>query len=201
MDRSQHCQLLLPVPAYKNSTDDFRGMGESNVAICVIGAPRTVVETFSSIRSSVVEQLSGDIFLHLQFPKYFSPAFETDLHQLGGIVTALLVPQMNLKLMESGFQSELKHHSFYGRYASVGGPWKSPLYGQLGGSLWLSKHQGGCKRMVEDFEKQRGHQYEWFFLHEQTCSGIISIHRWMCLIHILYTYHGVRITAITTSVH
>lgn len=163
MDRSQHCQLLLPVPAYKNSTDDFRGMGESNVAICVIGAPRTVVETFSSIRSSVVEQLSGDIFLHLQFPKYFSPAFETDLHQLGGIVTALLVPQMNLKLMESGFQSELKHHSFYGRYASVGGPWKSPLYGQLGGSLWLSKHQGGCKRMVEDFEKQRGHQYEWIF--------------------------------------
>ena len=147
------------LPEHKNS-QDFGAMGESNVAICVIGAPRTVVETFSSIRSSVVEQLSGDIFLHLQFPKFFSPAYETDLHQLGGIVTALLVPQ-NLKLLESGFQSELKHPSFYRRYASVGGPWKSPLYGQLGGSLWLSKHQDGCKRMVEAFEKQRGHQYEW----------------------------------------
>ncbi|CAE7489950.1 GIP [Symbiodinium sp. CCMP2592] len=77
------------------------GLGKSNIAVCVLGAPRTVVKTYESIREKVVDTLKGDAFIYVPFSGTFTPALEEDLRALGRAVTAIVVPDVDRTTFEA----------------------------------------------------------------------------------------------------
>ncbi|CAE7338365.1 unnamed protein product [Symbiodinium natans] len=141
--------------------DGFDGLGKSNVAVCVLGAPRTVVKTYTGIREKVVEALQGDTFIYVPFSDMFTPVLEEDLRALGRAVTAIVVPDVDRKTFENRTVSEFVDRRLWMLYAKANGPWRAPLYGQMGSSMWGYHNQHCCRRMVESFEQQRGWEYEW----------------------------------------
>lgn len=78
----------------------------------MLGAPRTVVKTYLSIREKVVKVLAGDSFVYVPFPGTFTPALEEELRELGGAVTAILVPDVDRQTFEQRVYSELKDPKF-----------------------------------------------------------------------------------------
>ena len=145
------------LPRYHGVKD----LGKSKVAVCVLGAPRTVIKTYSSIRHQLVEALKGDAFVYVPFQGIFTPALEDDLLELGPVVTAILVPDVNESVFEARVIDELKDRQLYGLYGEAEGPWRAPLHQQMGHSMWGYHNQHGCRRMVESYESQRGWKYEW----------------------------------------
>ncbi|CAK9038296.1 unnamed protein product [Durusdinium trenchii] len=148
------------LPKYKQAAG-LNGVGESRVAVCVLGAPRTVVKTYPSTRENVVRALSADTFVYVPFQSLLTPALEEDLKGLGEAVTAILVPDVDRDTFEARVISELKDPKFRLFYGMAKGPWRAPLFRQMGSSMWGYHNQHGCRRMVESFENQRGWQYEW----------------------------------------
>ena len=67
----------------------------------MLGAPRTVVKTYLSIREKVLQVLRGDAFVYVPFPGTFTPALEEELKELGGAVTAILVPDVDKATFEA----------------------------------------------------------------------------------------------------
>ncbi|CAE7927083.1 SPON1 [Symbiodinium necroappetens] len=137
------------------------GLGKSNVAVCVLGAPRTVVKTYESIREKVVETLKGDAFIYVPFSGTFTPALEEDLRALGPAVTAIVVPDVDRRTFEERTQREFYDPRLWMLYSKANGPWRAPMFRQMGSSMWGYHNQHCCRRMVESFEQQRGWEYEW----------------------------------------
>lgn len=148
------------LPRYKD-TEGFEGLGQSKVAVCVLGAPRTVMHTYTTIREQVVEALNADAFVYVPFPGFFAPALENEMRELGPVVTAMLVPDVSKTEFEARVVSELKNPDFFRLYGLATGPWRAPLHKQMGHSMWGYHNQHGCRRMLESFEHQRAWQYEW----------------------------------------
>jgi len=137
------------------------GLGKSNVAVCVLGAPRTVVKTYESIREKVVDTLKGDAFIYVPFSGTFTPALEEDLRALGRAVTAIVVPDVDRSTFEERTQREFYDPRLWMLYSKANGPWRAPMFRQMGSSMWGYHNQHCCRRMVESFEQQRGWEYEW----------------------------------------
>jgi len=128
------------------------GLGKSNVAVCVLGAPRTVVKTYESIREKVVDTLKGDAFIYVPFSGTFTPALEEDLRALGRAVTAIVVPDVDRSTFEERTQREFYDPRLWMLYSKANGPWRAPMFRQMGSSMWGYHNQHCCRRMVESFE-------------------------------------------------
>eukprot|EP00929_Paragymnodinium_shiwhaense_P085779 TRINITY_DN46215_c0_g1_i1.p1 TRINITY_DN46215_c0_g1~~TRINITY_DN46215_c0_g1_i1.p1 ORF type:complete len:711 (-),score=95.94 TRINITY_DN46215_c0_g1_i1:102-2234(-) len=131
-------------------------------AACVLGAPRTVVETYSSIFTMVVEELRADVFAYVPFSRLLTHELEANFKNLGPVVTALLAPDVDADGMRARFYRELSDPKLDDAYKWIGGPFRSPLHGQMGTVMWSYFAQSVCRRMVYAHEKQRaGRRYEW----------------------------------------
>lgn len=135
--------------------------GNATVAVCVLGAPRSVIKTYSSVREHVVKALKGDAFIYVPFPGRLSRRLEDELAELGPAVTAIAVPDIDGAAMEARFVEELFDSRFPILYMLVSGPWRAPAFQQMGSSMWGYHMQYACRRMVEAQEARRGHQYDW----------------------------------------
>eukprot|EP00930_Biecheleria_cincta_P084007 TRINITY_DN73509_c0_g1_i1.p1 TRINITY_DN73509_c0_g1~~TRINITY_DN73509_c0_g1_i1.p1 ORF type:complete len:485 (+),score=49.98 TRINITY_DN73509_c0_g1_i1:56-1456(+) len=137
------------------------GLGNSSTSICVLGAPRSVVKTYESIRMKVIEVLSADAFVYVPFPDMLTPNLEEELKLLGRAVTAIVVPDVDKTTFEDRTFRELQDPRLPLLYGRADGPWRAPLFKQMGSNMWGPHNQHCCRRMVESYEQQRGWQYEW----------------------------------------
>lgn len=139
-----------------------RGMGQAAAAVCVLGAPRGVVDTFESLRTRVLDALAADAFAYIPFSGTLSQEMEQRLTNLGPIVTAIAVLDVDRAGMEQRFFNELELPELKELYREALGPWRAPIYGQMGSSAWVYHMQHTCQRMVEAYEVQRRQRYDWF---------------------------------------
>lgn len=131
-------------------------------AVCVLGAPRTVVDTFPRIREFLVKPLKADVFYYVPFQDVVSHEMETKLQKLGPVVTVLAAPDVDAEGMRHRFQREVQDDRIYELYRYVPGPYRSPIHGEMGSVMWSYFSQSVCRRMVEAHERQRGgRRYAW----------------------------------------
>mmetsp|Transcript_19044 Transcript_19044/g.62060 ORF Transcript_19044/g.62060 Transcript_19044/m.62060 type:complete len:687 (+) Transcript_19044:75-2135(+) len=131
-------------------------------AVCVVGAPRNVLDTFRSIRDNVLKVLHGDAFVYVPFGGSLTPHLERQLSRLGPIATAIAVPDVDQQGFEQRFLGELHDPRLAALYSQAPGPWRAPVFGQMGSSMWGYFHQDVCQRMVKAYEEQRGNlRYDW----------------------------------------
>eukprot|EP00913_Durusdinium_trenchii_P015701 g14755.t1 len=94
----------------------------------------------------------GEAVTAILVPDVDRDTFEEDLKGLGEAVTAILVPDVDRDTFEARVISELKDPKFRLFYGMAKGPWRAPLFRQMGSSMWGYHNQHGCRRMVESFE-------------------------------------------------
>lgn len=134
----------------------------AKAAVCVLGAPRNVLETYGHLREHVVKAVYGDAFVYVPFSESLNPHLEHQLTKIGQVVTAIAVPDITKEQMQRRLFSELSDPLLPHLYMKTPGPWRAPVYGQMGSSMWGYLHQDICKKMVEAYEVQRGgRRYEW----------------------------------------
>mmetsp|Transcript_68354 Transcript_68354/g.221148 ORF Transcript_68354/g.221148 Transcript_68354/m.221148 type:complete len:754 (-) Transcript_68354:79-2340(-) len=150
-----------PLPPSRPLEKEGAAAGGSDVAVCVLGAPRGVIDTYGSLRAKVVDVLKADAFVYVPFPGKLSRALETQLELIGSVVTAIAAPDVDGPGMQERLVSELHNQRFLNLYSRVPGPWRAPVFGQMGSSMWGYHNQHVCKQMVEAYEKQRGRLYNW----------------------------------------
>jgi len=144
-------------PAFNASS----GLGTSDFAVCVLGAPRNVLDTFGPIRKKVVEVVKGDVFAYVPFADKLTRDLEIRLHALGPIVTAIAVPDVDSTGLIQRLYSEFAHPKLAALFIRAQGPWRAPLYNQMGSSMWGYMHQSICGKMVRSHEAARGEEYKW----------------------------------------
>jgi len=105
--------------------------------------------------------MEADTFVYVPFVKSFTPDLETELELLGPAVTSIVVPDVDRRQFEERTFEEFHDPRSPMRYAQAPGPWRAPLFGQMGSSLWVYHNQHMCRRMVESYERQRGRLYDW----------------------------------------
>lgn len=161
-------------PWVYNRTSDFSsplevesagGLGHSDVAVCALGAPRAAIDTYAYLRVNVVEALQGDAFVYVPYPREFTAALERQLKRIGPAVTLIAALDVDGSGMEARLISELEDKRFLDQYREVPGPWRAPVFGQMGSSMWGYHMQYACRRMVEAHEVKRGGRlYHWVVL-------------------------------------
>lgn len=134
----------------------------ATAAVCVLGAPRNVLETYAVLREHVVKVVKGDAFVYVPFADSLDPRLERQLAKMGPIVTAIAVPDVGPEGMESRFFEELQDPLLPNLYLQALGPWRAPAFRQMGSSMWGYLHQHVCRKMVTSYEQQRaGRLYSW----------------------------------------
>jgi len=131
------------------------------VAVCVLGAPRNVLPTYNHIRENVLKTLGADAFLYVPFSRRLTRTLEAELTKIGPVVTAIVVPDVDREGMQARIVNDLSDPQLAKLYATVPGPWRAPLFDQMGSSMWGYFAQHVCKRMVEAYEEQRQLLYDW----------------------------------------
>eukprot|EP00927_Polykrikos_kofoidii_P071851 TRINITY_DN6804_c0_g2_i1.p1 TRINITY_DN6804_c0_g2~~TRINITY_DN6804_c0_g2_i1.p1 ORF type:complete len:695 (-),score=60.07 TRINITY_DN6804_c0_g2_i1:33-2117(-) len=155
-----------PLPRRTNRDNPSRPGGGSkhpfaSSAVCVLGAPRTVVETYRTIRRFVVDILRADVFVYVPFSDHMTYELELQLQGLGPAVTAIVAPDVDVDGMRKRFRAELLRPELEYLYLHTPGPFRSPLHGEMGTVMWSYFHQSICRRMVEAHERQRRRSYNW----------------------------------------
>eukprot|EP00927_Polykrikos_kofoidii_P071850 TRINITY_DN6804_c0_g1_i1.p1 TRINITY_DN6804_c0_g1~~TRINITY_DN6804_c0_g1_i1.p1 ORF type:complete len:686 (-),score=45.12 TRINITY_DN6804_c0_g1_i1:20-2077(-) len=131
----------------------------ASVAVCVLGAPRTLLATYSTIRRFVVDELRADAFVYVPFSDHISYELELQLQGLGPVVTAIVAPDADLDGMRKRFRSELWDPELEHMYFRE--PSLSPIHDEMGTFMWKSFHQSICRRMIEAHEHKRWRLYDW----------------------------------------
>lgn len=161
------------------------GLGASSVATCVLGAPRGQIETYAPLRENVLKPLQADAFVYVPFAGQATRALERQLGLLGPAVTAILALDVDGIGMQERLVEELRDDEQLMRlYKQVPGPWRAPVFGQMGSSMWGYHMQHTCKRMVEAYEEQRGRLYKWvvfaradiFWVHKHPPIDVLDEH-------------------------
>lgn len=135
--------------------------GSSRIAVCALGAPRNLKDTYTWLRQHVVETLQADTFVYVPFPLMLTEMLEHQLFAIGPAITAIAAHDVDRQGMQERLFGELDDPDLTFSYLGVPGPWRAPLFGQMGSSLWGYFNQHACKKMVEAYEEQRGFKYEW----------------------------------------
>ena len=136
----------------------------SEVAACVLGAPRNIRDTYTRLRVNVLLELEADAFAFIPFAETFDRKLEWKMKLLGPVVTAIAVPDVDQEGMEARILGELQNEELARAALMAPGPWRAPVYGQMGSSMWGYHMQDVCVRMVQAYEGQRGREYKWVVL-------------------------------------
>ncbi|CAK0905380.1 unnamed protein product [Prorocentrum cordatum] len=162
---------------FSSPDPDAGARANASVAVCVLGAPRSIHETYASIQRYVVKAVAGNAFIYVPFPKLLSRTLEGQVLERGwaGGPKGRASPEERLN-------SELYDPRISGLYTLAPGPWRAPLYGQMGSSMWGYHNQHACQRMVTAHEEQRGQLYEWvifaradmLWLHNHPPIGVLD---------------------------
>lgn len=133
----------------------------ATAAVCLLGAPRNVIPTYNELRTKVVMAVEGDAFVYVPFADLLSATLLAELPKIGPAVTAIVAKDVDRDGMEARIHRELQYPELSRVYAEVRGPWRAPMYFQMGSSMWGYHMQHACKKMIEAHESQRGGKYSW----------------------------------------
>lgn len=162
---SPYADFGSPALEYTGRTEPLKDthiIHNASAAVCVLGAPRTVLLTYNSIRLLLVEVVRGNTFLYVPFPDGLNIKLEMELKLVGPAVTAIATRDVNRAGMQQRIAHALQNQSrLLPLYKQTLGPWRAPLFDQMGSSMWGYFAQHVCRRMVESHEQQRLAMYEW----------------------------------------